>query len=57
MKNKMKNKKIIKIKDDLIIHNIDGKEYVEAKHFFKIRSENFKLKLQIRKIFEIIKNV
>ena len=53
----MNNKKKIKIKSGSIIHNIDGKEFVEAKVFFKIRSENFKLKLQIRKIFEIIKNV
>ena len=53
----MKNKKKIKIKDDLIVHKIVGKQFVEAKVFFKIRSENFKLKLQIRKIFEIIKNV
>ena len=53
----MQHKKKIKIKDDLKIHNIVGKEFVDAKVFFMIRSEYFKLKLQIRKIFVIIKNV
>ena len=50
----MKTKKKIKIKDDLIIHTIDGKEFVVAKVFFKIRSVNFKLKLPIRQLFHIV---
>lgn len=53
----MKNKNIIKIKEDLVIHKIDGKEFVDAKDFFKIRSEKNKLESQIKKIFEIIQNV